>query len=368
MHQKLLKYPVLMWLLVLVGALGSEVMASNKDTVVAVVMYGNEVLFPNFKDLPPKEAKHLRDSIASLPSTSAKIIEMMDFYIALGEMNKGDMTNLVDSLFEVESIPYPLVNQLNLFLAHHEFPPDETNQTVLDSALFNPNRYYEEEIISTPFGYKNKSLLDSLVLLQLAGNEILQEYHSPVEKIVMTSPFGWRQGRMHNGVDLDLEVWDPVVAAFPGVVRFAKYYGGYGRVVIVRHYNGLETLYAHLHRFKVKAGDKVNAGDILGLGGSSGRSSGSHLHFETRFKGVALNPRHFIDFQSKELVSNKLQLVKNYKGFVALPEGINFHTVKRGDTLFDIAKYYGTSLKKICELNSIKRNDYLWVGQKLRVI
>lgn len=344
--------------------------AGNRDTLTAVVMYGSDLLFPEGVSFSPIEAQNMRDSLIKLPYVNYDMLQWIDFYISLGEMTKGDVINLIDSLFSLNEIPYPMVNQLNVFLASHEFPAEITDQNKLDSALFDPNRFYGDLFqINTPFGYHSQiSSLDTNVVLQLAGNKILQEYHSPLEKIVMTSPYGWRYGRWHRGVDLDLEVWDPIAAVFPGVVRFAKYYGGYGRVVIIRHCNGTETLYAHMHRIKVREGDVVNAGDIVGLGGSSGNSTGSHLHFEVRFKGKALNPRHFIDFKEKKLIAESITVVPTKDGFAAFPDGASFHTVKKGDTLYDICQYYGTPMNKVCELNGIQKSQYLWVGQKIRIL
>ena len=167
---------------------------------------------------------------------------------------------------------------------------------------------------------------------------------------------------------MDLEVWDTVRTAFPGMVRVAKYYGGYGRVVVVRHYNGLETLYAHLHRLKVEPGDTIQAGDLIGLGGSSGHSTGSHLHFECRFKGVPINPLAFIDYKSQSLVSDTLVLKKTKYGYAAFPKGTQFYVVESGDNLYEIAQRFGTTIYKLAELNGIRRNQYLIIGQALRVI
>lgn len=128
----------------------------------------------------------------------------------------------------------------------------------------------------------------------------LGEYVHPFRGKV-SSEFGWRPrfGRMHKGIDLSLHVGDTIVSAFSGVVRVARYNpGGYGNFVIVRHDNGLETVYGHLKRSIVKPGQKVKAGQIIGLGGNTGRSTGPHLHFETRYMGVPINPRAIIDFEN----------------------------------------------------------------------
>lgn len=127
------------------------------------------------------------------------------------------------------------------------------------------------------------------------------------------SSFGWRRGRVHAGIDLQLNKGDTVRVAFDGVVRASHFHSGYGNVVIVRHYNGLETLYGHLSLRYVKPGDLINAGQVVGLGGSTGRSTGPHLHFETRLFGRPFDPSKLIDFKNDSLVSNVL--VVNQKLF-----------------------------------------------------
>lgn len=129
---------------------------------------------------------------------------------------------------------------------------------------------------------------------------VLGEYVHPI-KAKVTSEFGYRPrfGRVHKGIDLGLHVGDTIVSAFSGKVRVARYNpGGYGYFVIVRHDNGLETVYGHLKKFTVKPGQVVKAGDVIGLGGNTGRSTGPHLHFETRYLGVAINPRAIVDFEN----------------------------------------------------------------------
>lgn len=126
-------------------------------------------------------------------------------------------------------------------------------------------------------------------------------YYMPVPGAV-TSAYGWRPkfGRMHRGVDLRLKMNEPVHAAFDGKVRIVNYEAnGYGNYVVIRHPNGLETVYGHLNKHKVKEGQTVKAGDVIGLGGSTGRSTGPHLHFETRFMGYAINPAGIFDFANQ---------------------------------------------------------------------
>ncbi|MBO6248083.1 MAG: M23 family metallopeptidase, partial [Bacteroidales bacterium] len=125
----------------------------------------------------------------------------------------------------------------------------------------------------------------------------LSQYRCPNQTKVY-SKFGYRHRRRHQGADLPLQTGTPVYAAFDGKVRLSKYYKGYGNLVILRHENGLETFYAHLSKTMVSEDEWVSAGSIIGLGGSTGRSSGPHLHFETRYKGYAFDPEWLIDFES----------------------------------------------------------------------
>ena len=133
-------------------------------------------------------------------------------------------------------------------------------------------------------------------------------FHMPVEGIV-TSRYGFRKGRYHNGIDLNLNTGDPVKAAWGGKVRYAKWNnGGFGNLVIIRHDNGLETLYGHLSKINVVPNQYVSAGEIIGLGGNTGRSFGAHLHFEVRFYDIPMNPEQVIDFNSKALRDENLMV------------------------------------------------------------
>lgn len=186
----------------------------------------------------------------------------------------------------------------------------------------------------------------------------------------LTSPFGPRRGRMHYGIDLELDNGDPVVAAFEGMVRISRYNKTFGHVVVVRHSNGLETLYAHLSRRDVEAGDHVEAGDVLGLGGSTGRSTGDHLHFEVRYLDQPIDPQLVFDVENGELKVRELEL---HKGVFAEIEKARataakkrYHVVRRGDTLSAIARRYGTTVQRLCRLNRISQRGVLRVGQRIR--
>jgi len=341
----------------------------QRDTAVAEVVYGSEYLFKGIDTMSINELTVLEDSLRTLTPPPKTLINQIHLYLQIKTMAFDDVYNVIDSLFELDNIPYPLINELNKYLA-----TQQNNSLVLDNEMIDtsqyPAEYYYQDwntVQPNPYNTKKLAAQDSLLILTLVGTSKSPKFVMPVTN-VLTSSFGWRDGRMHKGIDIDVQVWDTVVSAFSGMVRVARTYGGYGRVVVIRHFNGLETLYAHLHRIKVKPGQIVQAGELLGLGGSSGNSTGSHLHWEIRFKGSPLNPLVFIDYKSQKLIADKLILRKTKNGYVGFPEGSVFYTVQNGDYLYKIASNYGTTVSKICKLNGIRRNSNLYVGQKLRVI
>lgn len=206
-------------------------------------------------------------------------------------------------------------------------------------------------------------------------------------KGVITSGYGWRRRRPHYGTDINLETGDTVVAAFDGRVRIAKFNkGGYGNVVIIRHNNGLETVYAHLSKLLVEPGTEVTSGMVIGLGGNTGRSYGSHLHFEMRYLGRALDTEDVIDFEKgevknaalvlfKEDFTNKYDLRALHTSKVASKTHTTSKantsgkvvTVKSGDTLSKIAAKNHTTVAAICKKNGIKQSKVLKIGMKLKV-
>ena len=214
------------------------------------------------------------------------------------------------------------------------------------------------------------------------GNAIIHDtytidltgFHMPTPSTKITSPFGPRWRRMHNGLDLKVNIGDTIVAAFDGKVRIVKYERrGYGKYVVIRHDNGLETVYGHLSKQLVEENQLVKAGEVIGLGGNTGRSTGSHLHFETRFLGIAINPIYMFDFPKQDIVADtytfrKAKGVKRAGSHdTQVADGtIRYHKVKSGDTLSRIAKLRGVSVSTLCKLNRIKPTTTLRIGQVLR--
>jgi murein DD-endopeptidase MepM/ murein hydrolase activator NlpD len=227
----------------------------------------------------------------------------------------------------------------------------------------------------------------------------LKNFCMPTTSRVLTSNFGARWGRQHKGLDIKVYIGDTIRAAFAGKVRVVRYEGrGYGKYVVIRHDNGLETYYAHMSKQLVEEDQEVRAGDPIGLGGNTGRSTGSHLHFETRLCGVALNPALMFDFRNQDVVddyyvfhkssyqresavANRLRgvsgmsfgndLDKDVELATAAPEASyaqesRFHKVKRGETLYSIAHKRGTTVDAIMKLNHLKKNSKLRPGQILK--
>lgn len=227
----------------------------------------------------------------------------------------------------------------------------------------------------------------------------LKHFCMPTTSKVITSNFGRRWGRMHKGIDVKVYIGDTIRSAFSGKVRIVKYEAnGYGNYVVIRHYNGLETIYGHMSKHLVKENQIVKAGEPIGLGGNTGRSTGSHLHFETRLCGVALNPALMFDFRNQdvtgdtymfhrdtyenesvlankargksagddEAVAQETSSGKSRKQSSASSSDIRYHKVKRGETLSSIAKKRGTTIDKLCKLNHISKRMRIRPGQILR--
>lgn len=212
-------------------------------------------------------------------------------------------------------------------------------------------------------------------------------YFMPVPGRV-TSNYGYRAkfGRMHKGIDLQIRSNDTIYAAFDGKVRLTNYEArGFGNYIILRHPNGLETVYGHLNRSLVKADQVVKAGDPIGLGGSTGRSTGPHLHFETRFMGYAINPAAIFDFANQTTHTDTYLFDKktytkarNYapsrfakndseNPYKAADSEKESYTVRKGDTLSSIAKSYGLSATSLRKINGMSNSDVIRVGQVLKL-
>lgn len=268
--------------------------------------------------------------------------------------------------------------------------------------------------------YASNSELPNGVTIHLVDKAKGRKFCFPTpEHARLSSHFGARRRRWHYGVDLAQPTGEPIYAAFDGIVRISKRNKSYGNLVVIRHFNGLETYYAHLSQIDVDAGDTVRAGSVIGLCGNTGRSYGSHLHFEIRYMGKAMNPEYVVDCVNHKLHSDEITLTPAYfakkgssrtsptpgeiarinqdagtadnsdatiaenqqrdpskakaqtndntKGKFQQHSQAKYYKVRSGDTLSKIAARNGTTVKKLCKLNGIKETTVLQIGKKLRV-
>lgn len=203
-------------------------------------------------------------------------------------------------------------------------------------------------------------------------NDLHKNYALPTDGEVR-SPFQYRRNRFHYGVDLPLRTGDTVYAAFDGKVRYArKNFGGYGNLVIVRHHNELETYYAHFSSILVEPDQMVRAGEPIGLGGSTGRSTGPHLHFEVRYLGNAIDPELIFDFQNQTIKDPNLIINKDLFQYKNNPRPMaaattKYYKIRSGDTLYSIAKRNKTSVQQLQRINKLRSPNALRAGQVIRI-
>ena len=251
---------------------------------------------------------------------------------------------------------------------------------VLPKPKHADSEVYASDWITTDHNaYRNfdiATLPDTIVLSLIEDST---DFCMPREGFVY-SKYGWRHGRAHTGSDIPLQIGDSVYSAFEGKVRYTGYCGGYGNLIVVRHHNGLETYYGHLSKILVRENETVNVGEAIGLGGSTGRSTGPHLHFETRYKGFPFDPETIVNWKDSTLRCDtlvlprtKLNSTSRYSSSsssstaVTTGEG-TWHTISQGDTLSALARKYGTSVSRICSLNdNLTPNTVLKLGRKIRV-
>lgn len=271
------------------------------------------------------------------------------------------------------------------------------DELVLDTSI-NFIQSWDHEVCYTSELQNDPSMLKDTIWI-CVEDEFSEGFFMPFNGVI-TSSFGIRKGKNHNGTDIDLHTGDTVKAAWSGKIRYAKYNeGGFGNLVIIRHDNGLETFYAHLDQHLVVPNMEVKAGDPIGLGGNTGHSFGSHLHFEVRFYDIPIDPEKIIDFGKQEVRDENLLVHENIfkRGYsnsgsndrhyvapnvepghdqpsVAAMQSSSssssskkYYRIKSGDTLTSIARTHRTTVAKLCQLNGIKESAILQIGRNLRV-
>ncbi len=251
-----------------------------------------------------------------------------------------------------------------------------SEEVLIDSSWIKIAGYYAiwDTRNINPYRMDGRQLKDT-VNITLYDPKTNRNYKMPLEETPITSHFGHRGYRWHYGTDIDLNTGDTIYAAFDGVVRINKWDGsGYGNYIVLRHYNGLETLYGHMSKPIAKSGQFVKAGEVIGLGGSTGRSSGPHLHYEVRYQGNPIDPEHLYDFpdyllkgQNFKITSALFNYYNKAKGSSSAARKTMYHRVRSGDTLSGIARRYGVSASQIARLNGISTRTTLRVGRSLRI-
>lgn len=205
--------------------------------------------------------------------------------------------------------------------------------------------------------------------IRITVNDSLFPFTFPIKGVV-TSGFGPRRlygSSFHFGTDIRLKTGDKIVAAFDGIIRVVRYERGYGNFVVIAHPNGLETLYGHMSKVLVKSGQHVKSGEVIGLGGSTGRSTAPHLHFEFRFLGQQFNPERLLEFEDGEVLLSTVDIQSDWFHHLKELRRVRYHTIGRGDTLYGIARRYGTSVSYLCRMNGISSGTLLRLGARLRV-
>lgn len=355
------------------------------------------VRIDNFAQKKPKKKKvnndtvDVADDVAEKPSTSE------DYYYF--DENPQDRDNRENAFYDGPNVPLPNSPKPQERPGQPEEMDEDDNTDLVRglpgyalSQKDDPGAESEDEILyagdsASVHSEKLDVSIMEPVTLSLVDPEHGKRFVFPTpQRAIPTSHFGPRRRRFHYGLDLAMPTGEPIYAAFDGVVRFSKYNSSYGHLVVIRHDNGLETYYAHLSKRHVAPGMHVKAGDIIGLCGNTGRSRGSHLHFEIRYKGNAMNPENVISTDTRDLISPEITLTHNSFRKVAKrgKENANVHSSRRsssgnysgdgkyykvrtGDTLSRIAKRNGITVSKLCKLNGLRESSVIRPGQKLRI-
>jgi murein DD-endopeptidase MepM/ murein hydrolase activator NlpD len=248
---------------------------------------------------------------------------------------------------------------------------EQDEEVLVDSSWIRIASYFSIWDTEYVNPYKKKKLtLDEPVSFVLFDSARGLNTIMPLRRTKLNSRFGARWGRLHAGVDLELDMWDTIRATFDGIVRVVGFHGGgYGNFIVLRHYNGLETVYGHMVQTQAESGQLVKAGDVIGFGGNTGKSSGPHLHYELRYQGLPFNPEDCYDFDNWRLKSADYTL---YPGR-ARNNGASYQTrstsyikVQPGQTLGQIARRYRVNINTLRKLNRIKGSS-IRAGQRLRI-
>jgi murein DD-endopeptidase MepM/ murein hydrolase activator NlpD len=317
-------------------------------------------------------------------NTNTKAIEVKDKEGVVTAVEKVQIEPVKVIIPEVQDDTSTIDEGENLLVEIEEMGQFEGNDELMKIASYYS--IWDTKSLN-PYGINPKEF-DSIIPLKLYDEAEGRFYSSPLDVCKLTSHFGWRWKRWHKGTDLDLETGDPVYAAFDGIVRISGVLGGFGRVMVLRHYNGLETVYGHLSKQNFEENTIVRAGDEIGKGGNTGRSSGSHLHFETRYEGNAFDPEKIFKFAGGKATIESPEFLMTSKAFDYLRGGVSkentdfaeeeeekpknvtnivWYVVKSGDTMSKIASKFNTTMAEIARLNKMSSYKKVYKGVRIRV-
>lgn len=316
------------------------------NNIKTVLLIGCSLFFASSTMAKDKETKIKKQTEEQTQLMDIRVSELMADRVGF----KKDIL-----LKELESIDDIMLEE-ELALEELMYPADELYGSNWENKWVNPYRNAKIE-------FPDSASIDCSRLAIPIDNEIK-----------VTSKFGPRRRRMHNGIDLKVYIGDTIRAAFDGKVRIrSSERRGYGKYLVLRHPNGLETVYGHLSGYLVNENEIVRSGQPIGLGGNTGRSTGSHLHFETRFLGQPINPADIIDFengvphQDQYVFRNMKINGRKSNIYTSSNAQMVYHKVTSGQTLGGIARRYGTSVNELCRLNGLSKTSILRIGQSIRV-
>lgn len=312
---------------------------------------------------------------------NTRTMRIIIFSVFLLQISVGYSQRIIDSLETEHGTMYILANRTWMYKDELNFDGvmnEHLDYLVKSDSNINFIQNWDDNTCYTSGLANDPDQIKDTIWICLEDREsdsLDQVFHMPFNGRV-TSHFGWRRGRMHNGTDIDLHTGDTVRSAWGGKVRYAKYNtGGFGNLVVVRHHNGLETFYAHLEKHLVVPNQIIEAGEPLGLGGNTGHSYGSHLHFEVRFYDIPIDPEKIIDFSKGEVKDENLLVhrglfrpgshVSSSKNVAS--SGGKYYRIRSGDTLSAIAARNRTTVSRLCQLNGIRPTTVLQIGRNLRV-
>lgn len=297
-----------------------------------------------------------------------KLILLLIFFAAAGRLSAQSAPDAIDTLDTHDKFTKIVLYE------DHTWQYIDMGRPVIDTAGL-----YESWNTEVLHAYKELDVKDLPEEIDIRLVDSLNPFCAPITGKVR-SGYSFRRTREHKGIDVPLQTGDTVRAAFNGVVRYTgtpSKTGGYGNLVIIRHPNGLETYYGHMSKMFVESEEVVKAGEVIGLGGSTGRSTGPHLHFEVRYKGQPFDPARIVNFEDGTVRDSVITIKNHYFSIYShygqtdeeskAAAGRIVHTIKSGDTLGGLAQRYGTTVTKICQLNGISSKKILRIGERIIV-